>query len=143
MIFLSIGLCCLPSACHNTELWSDLPKAVNDFITQYFPNSELQSVSNSGGVCHVRIEDGPGLTFNEKGEWESIDGYGMPLPQVLLFDQLPPKLYGYLQETQQLDSVFSMQRDGVKYTLTLLDSDLYYNSDTGELTGSDARVASA
>ncbi len=52
----------------------------------------------------------------------------------MLFDQLPPKLYDYLQETEQLNSVFSMERDKDYYTLTLLDSMLRYTIATGAMT---------
>ena len=56
----------------------------------------------------------------------------MPLPQVMLFDQLPPRLYAYLQDSQQLDSVFGMERDSKRYVLTLLDSTLTYDISTGD-----------
>ena len=59
MIMLLV-LCALPS-CNHSELWDDLPAKITSFINQYYPNSELQSVSNSGGRYHVRIDDGPGM----------------------------------------------------------------------------------
>ena len=133
MIMLLV-LCALPS-CNHSELWDDLPAKITSFINQYYPNSELQSVSNSCGRYHVRIDDGPGMTFDQDEQWLAVDGYGMPLPQVLLFDQLPPVVYSYLQETDQLNSVFSISRDHGKYTVTLLDSNLYYDTATGKLTG--------
>ena len=84
----------------------------------------------------MRVDDGPGITFDSDYAWEIVDGYGMPLPQVLLFDQLPPKLYAYLQDSQQLDSVFSMERDSRRYTLSLLNADLVYDIKTEEISGS-------
>ena len=142
-VAVCVALGCMFYACKNSDLWNDVPPKVESFINQYFPMSQLQSVTKSGGVLHIRIDDGPGLTFDSNNDWESIDGYGMPLPQVLLFDQLPPALYDYLQETQNLDSVFSMMRDGVRYTLALLNFDLYYNAESGELTSSQADDDSA
>lgn len=123
------------TACDHSELWDDLPYQITKFINQYYPNSELQSVSHSGNRYHVRIDDGPGMTFDEDEQWLAVDGYGMPLPQVLLFDQLPPAVYNYLQETEQLNSVFSISRDKGKYTIALLNSNLYYDTATGILTG--------
>ena len=104
-------------------------------LTQYYPNSEVQSYTHNAGVYHVRLDDGPGLTFDSSYEWTDIDGYGMPLPQVLLFDQLPPKIYQYLQETGQLNAVFAVRRDSTEYALTLLDQNLRYDIASGELTG--------
>ncbi len=120
--------------CSHRDLWDDVPGPVAEFLNQYFPYSELQSVTESGSNYHIRIDDGPGLTFDYTYSWIAIDGYGMPLPQVLLFDQLPPRLYDYLQETEQLNCVFSMERNKEYYILTLLDSSLKYTIATGEMT---------
>ncbi len=114
------------SSCKHNDLWDEVPGPVAEFINRYFPFSELNSVTHNGSVYHVRISDGPGLTFGTDYAWEVIDGYGMPLPQVLLFDQLPPKMYMYLQETEQLNSTFSIARDSEKYTATLLNNTLTY-----------------
>ncbi len=81
------------------------------------------------------------MTFDHECEWEAINGYGMPLPQVLLFDQLPPALYKYLEETDDVGSVFSIERDRTSYTVVLLDSTLIYDIKTQQITGSD-RIAS-
>ncbi len=123
------------AGCSNSDLWDDVPSAIAEFINKYFPYSELSSVSDKGTSYHIRIDDGPGLTFASDYSWEAIDGYGMPLPQVLLFDQLPPKLYDYLQETEQLNGVFSIERNKDYYLVTLLDTTLKYTIETGELTG--------
>ena len=58
----------------------------------------------------------------------------MPLPQVLLFDQLPPKLYNYIQETEQLNGVFSLERNKDYYLVTLMDTTLKYVIESGELS---------
>lgn len=122
------------TSCRHSDLWSEMPQEISSFITHYFPFQELQSFDKGSTTYHVRIDDGPGLTFDSECAWIAIDGYGMPLPQVLLFDQLPPKVYDYLQETEQVNSVFSMERDKTSYTLTLLDDTLTYYIDSGELT---------
>ncbi|MDE7458827.1 MAG: hypothetical protein K2M77_08165 [Muribaculaceae bacterium] len=123
------------AACSDSEPWDELPEKISNFVTQYFPNTGLDSFSESTTTYHVRMSNGPGMTFNKDCEWEAINGYGMPLPQVLLFDQLPPALYKYLEETENLNSVFSLERDSSTYTVVLLDTTLTYDIQTQEITG--------
>jgi hypothetical protein len=61
----------------------------------------------------------------------------MPLPQVLLFDRLPPSLYSYLEETENLGNVFSIERDRTTYTVVLLNETLSYDVATEQITGSN------
>ncbi len=131
---VAVVLALMPS-CDHSDLWDELPSEITEFINQYFPDSELQAVSHTASGYHVRIDDGPGMTFGTDLQWLAVDGYGMPLPQVLLFDKLPPVVYDYIQGTAQLDEVFSISRDHGKYTIALLDTDLYYDTATGQLTG--------
>ncbi len=123
------------SACKNSELWDEMPSAASSFITQYFPMSELSSVSKNSTGYHVRIDNGPGLTFDSEGKWEAVDGYGMPLPQVMLFNELPPKFYAYLQEAEELNGVFAISRTTRIYTATLLKQTLTYEINTETITG--------
>lgn len=125
------------SACKDSEPWDELPEKISNFITQYFPNMGLDSFSESTTTYQVRMSNGPGMTFDKDCQWEAINGYGMPLPQVLLFDQLPPALYKYLEETENLGNVFSLERDSTTYTVVLLNSTLSYDIQTQEITGSD------
>lgn len=127
------------SGCKDNDLWGELPSEISQFITQYFPGSDIESFSQSATTYHVRISDGPGLTFDRSCQWETINGYGMPLPQVLLFDQLPPALYTYLEETTNVGSVFSIERDKSSYTIVLLDDTLHYDVSTQLITGATAR----
>jgi len=129
------------SSCKDNEPWDQLPTDISQFITQYFPNTSIENFSESPTTYHVRISNGPGLTFNKDCEWEAINGYGMPLPQVLLFDQLPPALYKYVEETENLNSVFSIERTSATISVVLLDSTLYYNIETQEIRGSTAQRA--
>lgn len=125
-------------ACHNAELWDEMPEEIVQFVNRYFPNSQLGAYGHSGDVYHVRLDNGPGLTFDNAYAWTAIDGYGMPLPQVLVFDQLPPKMYDYIEETEQLNGVFAISRTQHSYSATLINNTLTYDTRTGELTGSDA-----
>lgn len=125
------------TACHSDDNdFNQLPQPIAEFVSTYYPGVGVESYSHSADTYHVRVSSGPGMTFGADYAWEAIDGYGMPLPQVMLFDQLPPKLYAYLQDSEQLNSVFSMSRDSKTYTLTLLQSSLYYDIASGEITGS-------
>lgn len=133
---MSVALMFVAVSCHSDDEWNEMPQEIADFVSKYFPGEGIGSYSHNGNTYHVRVDDGPGITFDSDYAWEIVDGYGMPLPQVLLFDQLPPKLYAYLQDSQQLDSVFSMERDSRRYTLSLLNADLVYDIKTGEISGS-------
>lgn len=128
------------TSCHNDEPLSEMPYKISQFVTQYFPNMGVSSFTESSDTYHVRLDNGPGLTFDKSYGWEVVNGYGMPLPQVLLFDQLPPALYSYLDETQTLDAVFTIERNSTTYTVVLLDSTLSYDIASGEITGSDRKV---
>lgn len=128
-----------PSGCSDSsDLYDQLPVPVAKFVTQYFPGYGIDSYTDTTDGCHVRLDNGPGLTFDAQYQWLSINGYGMPLPKVLMFDQLPPKLYMYLQETENADNVYSVERDGFRYTLHLLSATLVYEISTGRISGTDA-----
>ena len=123
------------ASCSNSELWDKLPDKASTFINQYYPMSQLQAVTETDGSYHVRLDNGPGITFTSDGSWTAVNGYGLPLPQVMLFDQLPPRLYDYLQESENLNSVFSMERSSTKYVVELLTNTVTYDVATNTLTG--------
>ena len=138
---MSVAMLFVATSCHSDDEWDEMPQEIADFVSRYFPGEGIGSYTHNGNTYHVRIDDGPGITFDSDYAWEIVEGYGMPLPQVMLFDQLPPKVYAYLQDSQQLDSVFGMERDSKRYTLSLLNSTLMYDIASGELSGTTpARV---
>lgn len=128
------------TSCSNeqSQLWNEVPPEISRFINDYYPNSALDAVTFYKDIYHIRLKNGPGLTFNDKEQWIAVNGYGMPLPEVLLFDQLPPSLFNYLQETEQLGSVFSLSRDKNIYTVTLLNRSLRFNASNEELIGEES-----
>lgn len=136
IVLLAVAALVGTASCSHADLWDSIPQKVENFINQYFPNSELQSVGNTTAGTTVRIDDGPGLTFDADGNWTDINGYGMPLPSVLLYDQLPGPFYNYLQETQNLGSVFQLARKDKIYKARLLNTTVTYNETNGQLTGS-------
>ncbi len=133
--FVAMCALVLAGACSDEgESVGSLPQPIAKFVSEYFPGMAVNSFTTGADGYHVRLSDGPGLTFDANYNWEVVDGYGMPLPQMLLFDQLPPKVYEYLQGTEALNGVFSVARTSTYYTVTLLDSTLRYTIRTGELT---------
>lgn len=46
----------------------------------------------------------------------------------------PPALFSFLQSTEQQDKVYGMKRDKKFYKLTMLDTVLTYNIQTGSVT---------
>lgn len=134
LLIISLLLAAL-TGCHSNDIYDEMPQQIQLFISQYFPNSEVQSFSRSGAIYHIRIANGPGMTFDEKYAWTNVNGSGTPLPQVFLFDQLPPAVYEYLQETSRLDAVFAAERTDKTYTLQLLDSTITYDIATRQITG--------
>ncbi len=131
--FYALGM--LMEGCGNDSVYDELPSKIASFVTQYFPNYGVQSYSQSSdGEYHVRLKDGPGMTFGNNYSWIVINGYGLPLPQVLMFNELPPALYMYLQETENTENVFSVERNAFTYTLTLLDETVSYDTSTKRIT---------
>lgn len=136
-------LMALISSCKDDQPWDELPVDISHFISQYFPNSGIESFTTSPTTYHIRISNGPGLTFDKDGDWETINGYGMPLPEVLLYDQLPPALYKYLEETSNLGNVFAIERNSRIYTVVLLDSTITYTIADQQITGAAATASAA
>lgn len=133
-LLAALAICLGPASCSHDDVWSEVPSTIAVFINRYFPNSQLSSCNRAGSDYRVRIKDGPGLTFNSDCEWTVIAGYGEKMPQVLLFDQLPPALYDYLEEAQALNSVYSMERDKARYIVGLQNTSVIYTIATGRIS---------
>lgn len=123
------------TGCQSSDAWDSLPDPIARFVAQYFPNTGVSSYSANDGSYHVKLSGAPALTFDSDYHWTDINGRGNTLPEVLLFDQLPPALYNYLSETERLDRVYSMSRDKHTYAVVTTDTGLNYNIDTGRITG--------
>ena len=94
-----LGMIVVLGAC-SSDAAEELPSAVSQFTTQYFPGLGVKSYNElSDGGCVVQLSGGPTLRFNSDYKWIDIDGNGVRLPQVLMYDQLPTELYEYLQAT--------------------------------------------
>ncbi len=125
-------------ACSSNDAYDEMPREIQTFISQYYPNSQLESFTSSDSGYVAIIKNGPTMTFGLNYKWIQINGNGSVLPQVLLFNDFPPDLYKYLQETENTNSVFKVTRTSTTYTVELLDYKIYYDISTGKITGDDA-----
>lgn len=115
-------------SCQSSDEYDALPRSISTFVSQYWPNPDIESYTHPGpDVYVVVIHNGPRLTFDAAYAWTEIDGLGLPLPDNLLFNELPDPLYRYLTETEATDAVFGMARNPRAYTLQLLESSLTYD----------------
>lgn len=119
-----------------------LPGEIKSFIARYFPNSAISSCSISPTTYHVSISEGPGLTFGHNCQWEAVNGYGVALPQVFLFDQMPPALYQYLEAMSQLGDVMSVVRDSSVISIELSDGRILYDIDKDTISEPSSATAS-
>lgn len=129
-ILILLGLATGAASC-SSDTWEDVPGPISSFLSDYFP---LQPVSDCGftdSVWHIKLRNSTALTFDDRYKWVSVNGYGEPLPEMFLFDELPPALYAYLQELSLTNGVYSVTRDSYTYNVLLLDSSVTYTITTG------------
>ena len=130
ILFIVSVLC----SCTDNEAYDDVPEPIITFITQYWPNPVIESYSQpSANKYRVDIKNGPSLEFDGEYSWTEVNGLGMPLPQIFLYDQLPQKLYDYLQTGEYLNQVFEVERNSTTYSLDLQTIDLYYDISSGTI----------
>ncbi len=124
----------LLGAC-NDSVWEQLPSSVSQFVTEYYPGSDIKSYNtDADGNQTVEIKNGAVLKFDRDGAWTEISGRGVPLPEVLVLDELPSPLYRYLQEITATTLVYKMSRTPREYTLLLTDSMLEYDIATEKVS---------
>lgn len=127
----------LMGACSN-NLWDELPSPIARFIAEYFPGSGVKSYDiEQDSTYHVRIDNSVSLVFNQAQDWIVVDGNGGTLPEVFVQDQLPPALFRYIQEGEDTANVFRVSRDSTYYKVTLDDTVLTYEIETGRITYPD------
>lgn len=118
-------------ACHSNHYYDELPRPIAEFLSSYWADPDIESYSQPSADRYiVIIKNGPSLIFNGDYLWTEIDGNGLPLPQIVLYDQLPTDLYDYIESGSQLNQVFSLSRDPREYRVSLLDSNLVYDIQT-------------
>lgn len=134
ILFVVFAALFLLSGCESAEKYNSMPDNVARFVTQYFSGYAVESCDASHNGTTVILKNGPGLVFNVDGAWTSVDGFGLPLPEVFVFGQFPEKLYNYLSQTENTGNVYSVNRDGLGYRVRLLDSTVDYENESGIVT---------
>ncbi|MCM1164354.1 MAG: hypothetical protein NC339_08930 [Muribaculaceae bacterium] len=132
---LAIMVISLCQGCTSSEAWDSLPTSIADFITQYYPGSNVTDYDKyDDDSYYVKINNGATLRFNSDLQWTEIDGNGVTIPEVLAYDQFPPELFAFLQSTSQQRDIYGVKRDRKFYKLTMLDTVLTYDIQTGRIT---------
>ena len=121
------------AACNDSQ-WDELPAPIAQFIDRYFNSTDIESYTDSGSSHIVVIKNGSRLTFDSEYEWTMIDGRGGTLPQILISDQLPEALYGFLVNLEATDGVYSLSRTAYTITVQLQDTDVVYDRRSGSIT---------
>lgn len=134
-LLLFVAVAMIVASCHNDSEYDLLPPGAANFISQYWPDPYIDSVTKtSNGNTQVVVKNGPTITFGRNDEWVEIDGNGLPLPSVLLFDLLPPTLYDYIESGEYLNQIFEIERDARKYEIDILNGDITYDIVTGQIS---------
>ncbi|MDE5839140.1 MAG: hypothetical protein K2H39_08795 [Paramuribaculum sp.] len=120
------------AACEN-EVWDDLPSPVANFFTTYFPGQEVDSYTTTDNGSTATVKGGVSVTFNSSNSWIDVNGNGSVLPSILLYDQLPQKLYNYLLETESTEGVYRISRNSRSYHVELKDTYVDYDIETGKI----------
>lgn len=120
------------ASCEN-DVWDDLPSPIANFFTTYFPGQEVSSYSTTDNGSVASVSGGVTVTFNKENSWTDVNGNGSTLPSIFLYDQLPPKLYNYLEETEATSGVYKVTRNSEKYHIELKDTYIDYTISSGDI----------
>lgn len=125
----------LHTACNDEgQQFGQLPDDIQRFIALYYPEIAVSSHSFNDGIYSVTLQNSATLTFDSSYHWLSVDGRGSVLPEIFLYDEMPPELYQYLQTTSNLNNVFSAKRTATSIILRLTDSTVDYDIATEKVT---------
>lgn len=130
----ALGLIILLAGACNSDTWDEMPQAIANFVSEYFPFGELESYTESNNIEVVKIKKGATLTFDSNYQWIDVNGNGSVLPSQYLYDQLPDALWRYIEEGENQNNVYRVQRSGGYITILLHSTEIKYNQDTGEIT---------
>lgn len=117
----------------SSNAWDEVPQKITTFISQYFPGQGIRSYSVDNGTERLVTSGGTSLEFDANLDWTIIDANGHTLPQTLLYDELPPALFQYLEETENLSNVYKLERTSAIYIITLKDTYITYDIATGAI----------
>lgn len=127
---LMVLLCTLPLAASNDDgtpiTFSELPQQAQQFITKYFYNSEVKSVTkemDDGRFEYtVRLNDLTKVEFNHEGEWKEIEGnidltFADYLPENLVA-YITSKVSGRVSRIEKDDGKIEVSVGGVEYVFS-------------------------
>lgn len=135
LLILIVALFMFGATSCASDAIDDTPSSVSGFITQYFPNVRVKSWTPIADGGHKAVlENSATIVFDKENKWIDIDGEGVTLPEVLIYDQLPPSLYSFLQAIEQQRGVYAVTRDNFYYKLRMLDTVLTYTIATEAIT---------
>lgn len=139
-LFLPIVVGIIVLGACSSNVWDEVPSPITSFVEQYYPGSGLSSYNQTDNGYQVKITNGATLSFDSDYSWTSIDGNGVHLPEVLVYNQLPPALFNYLQSVELQNSVYRMSRDAHFYKLTMENTVITYDIATGKVTYPDGKT---
>lgn len=123
------------AACDAEDGFNTPEQKIQQFVSQYYPGTPIDNESTlTDGEIQVVLKNSATILFDANGSWLSVDGNGVVLPSVLLFDQLPGKLYDYIEEMEATDGVYRIFRNSTIYTVTFLDSAIQYEIASGSIS---------
>ncbi|MDE6084922.1 MAG: hypothetical protein K2G40_00775 [Muribaculaceae bacterium] len=134
VLFLS-AMAGLTACTSDNDYNNEVPQPVQEFLSEYFPGQDVSGYSNNGDTYRVKLKNSCAISFDSHYKWITVNGYGATLPEIFIFDQMPPALYSYLQELDVVADVYSVTRDDSTYTVNLLDSTVIYDINTGMVHG--------
>lgn len=138
MIAASVVACIIVllalASCSDNHTYDQMPERVDNFIARYFPGYSIDTYDDSDNEIRVKLKNGPEITFNDDYYLKEIIGYGDPLPQMLLYDTLPPALYKYIEGNRNLGQVYNLEFTPRTVSVVLQDYSLIYNNQTGKIT---------
>lgn len=133
--YIVLLMAAVAGACQSSDNYGELPRPVAQFVSRYWPDPDIESYTMpSAGKYVVVIRNSATLTFGPDYSWTEINGNGLPLPEVLVYDQLPAKVYEYILTASAASSVFVIGRTPRSYTVTLLDSTVEYDIGSGTIS---------
>lgn len=128
VLSLTMGSC-------NDTVYDELPSSVQSFISQYFPFGEVGSYTETdSGDFTVAMKNGATITFGKEYTWVDINGNGLPLSDMILYDLLPSALYSYLLETEHTADVFRLTRSATGIKVELHDTFFIYEMKSEKIT---------
>ncbi|WP_289856891.1 hypothetical protein [uncultured Muribaculum sp.] len=118
-------------ACSHS-LWDDLPQPISMFITTYYPNSSISSFDETDNGYKVVVKSGPTMYFDSDYKWTEVNGNGVPLPSIFIYNELP-RIYDFLLERDEAAGVFKVENNPRSVILTLADRAWEYIKENGQM----------